>query len=1405
MDESLVDEILDRLAEARRRRDSLNAHHPEYEIQRTIADGRVHNLERASTECTSRNDAYWQSEETLKTLQDRDEMEELKRGMQPRPQSSDAMLPPSNGFASYAGSNLNAFGGHFASDGVMAGQGRTASAPQWGLETHVDHPNDSATPYSASSAEQPSSASLSSPDSTFTRPQKRRRGSVGSTSMRTDHKSKIARPTASPPLTGNTTPTSPDSFDLPDDVPEEMYALFGGDPRKAAQELRESMQEQQAYERMVAIRREQERMDEEYAMSLQNDEDATTHTGSSFGARPGSYSTQTYFDPQGAYNHLPLASSPPPLPLEDPFATGSGSGSGSGAPWNNLQYNTLRAPIKTEPQNNSRASNSHIPQSSAEYITIDDDDDDDDDDDEDLIGLMSPASNNLNSDVVEVDPYTWQPVGQQFGHSHSENRASSSSNNGICGMAQNIFNGTVGFGRDVFSTLSGVTDNLVYGSNAASSSSLLAESNYDTNVLLGNGFLGRGLGHDVKQNLDPEAQRLQDLQRVRYEYLVNDPTKTAGQIKELLENIRPDEDLPPENREGTPDAMTYPLMEHQKLGLAWMKRMEEGSNKGGILADGMGLGKTIQALALMASRRSSNPRRKTTLIVAPVALLKQWEREIQKKLKQTKEHKMSVFILHGSHRYTPWEKLSTFDIVLTTFGSLSTEAALQDRIIKKKRENPNWRPTSKNDNLCLLGDNCYWYRIIVDEAQCIKNKNTRVAVGACRLKAETRFCMTGTPMMNNVGELGSLIQFLKIKPYSEDRKFNTDIGKPLKSQHAKTRDKAMRQLQALLKSMMLRRTKKSEIDGKPILNLKERTTESQHAPFNEDQNAFYRALENRTQLQFNRYLRLGSVGRNYSNILVLLLRLRQACCHPHLIRDFGQAGGVGDVTDDQMLDLAKQLTPDVISRIKDQAAPSDYTSLECPVCMDMADNATIFIPCGHDTCSECFARITDPTSAIAEGDFGERNQETKCPNCRGQITPSKIIDFNTFKKVHMPELCQDKEGGEADERNQDDSDREDDSDSDSDSDDESSKEEIDSKGNLKNFIVDDDAEETTKDEDDSGEDTESKAKQAIKASQGKNKDKSRDKGKGKAKPKVKKTAKTLSELKRQAGSSAKARQKYLRKLAKDWVSSSKVDRVLEILQEIRDRVDPTTSQCEKTIIFSQFTSLLDLLEVPINREGWDYRRYDGIMSPKARNDAVIDFTDRQECRIMLVSLKAGNAGLNLVAASQVIIMDPFWNPYIEEQAIDRAHRIGQQRPVKVHRILVPNTVEDRILALQEKKRTLIENALDENASKSIGRLGVKDLAFLFVSLGTVGKYILRLTWTGCSSVKSTTSGHRLLLRAHSPSGAPRSATTGIIPPSHTLWLRAFPPYSSGLSSRSPSCENINFFAQRTTFLSNSTT
>ncbi len=1273
----------------------------------------------------------------------------------------------SSGFAAYAGSHNNTFGVHPASDGILTGPGQYSAAPPWQSSPLMNHRTNT-TGFTNAEAEL-SSGSVSSPDggSSFpsprlpensVNPKKRHRGSLSLATPSTGNPAKVMRATPSPAMTGTTTPSSLDSFEIPDDP--DFFRLMGGDPKEHIRDMKE---EQKAQEKVIREKREQERRDEELARQLEHEYSDATSGNSSSNSRvipsiPPRDTYQTFLDTQAKFRRpVPLFSSSPPTVQQDLAPASTLPPTKQEQPRPNWLPHT---PVKKE---NVRNPTRRPALSTSDFIDLGSDDELDDD-------IGDPSS-----DLVEVNANIWResggstkphrslpwmentPTNQQsqstsvfgpFPHSNASMQPNQygTSYQGSAGyggtnvynatsngrffspsdpsswshtagqMGQNLVNTVKGAANAAYSlfdnqinsypgTTSGYTSSsFPYGmvGSSINSSNFIDLDNYAPPYQ--NAVQSVLNGHSINVD-DPLNRDLVDKYIDRYNYLTNDPTRTTAEIKSLLENIRPDEDLPPENREGTPDAMKYPLMEHQKLGLAWMMKMEEGSNKGGILADDMGLGKTIQALALMVHRKSPDPNRKTNLIVGPVALMKQWEREIQVKLKQGRENRLTTYILHGSNRQASWEHLKTFDVVLTTFGTLANEIKRKEGIDMAKRANSNWVARTKADQLPLLGDECKWYRVIIDEAQCIKNKNTKASLGACALQAVTRFCMSGTPMMNNVGELYSLIRFLRIKPYNVLERFNKDFTNPLKRESDTGKGKAMQQLQALLKAILLRRTKKSKIDGKPILSLPERTTEAEHAVFDEDEQAFYKALESRTQLQFNKYLRAGTVGRNYSNVLVLLLRLRQACCHPHLIKDFGMSSGVTDLSIADMIKLAKELAPDVVARIKEQGE----SALECPVCMDSSDNATIFIPCGHSTCSECFARISDPSQAIAGGDANEgRNADIKCPNCRGKIILNRIIDHNAFKKAHMPETVG--AGGtdlEADDESA--------SNSDSDSDDE---EEDTDDPTLGGFVVDDAVvSDETESEDEEAEGYRKGKTPFEKSSSKPVKSKKSKKSKGKAKAKEDRPPrKSLAQLKKEGMRNAKARKRYIKRLKREWIPSGKILKTMEILQATQDR-----QEGEKTIIFSQFTSLLDLLEVPIADKGWGYKRYDGSMSSNSRNEAVIEFSDKPDCKIMLVSLKAGNSGLNLVAASQVIIFDPFWNPYIEEQAIDRAHRIGQLRPVMVHRILVPETVEDRILALQEKKRALIEGALDEKASQSIGRLGERELAFLFVRVLSAGR------------------------------------------------------------------------------------
>lgn len=778
----------------------------------------------------------------------------------------------------------------------------------------------------------------------------------------------------------------------------------------------------------------------------------------------------------------------------------------------------------------------------------------------------------------------------------------------------------------------------------------------------------------------------------RYNYLYSDPTRTAEEINKLLESIRSDEDLPPEMRKGTPEDMSATLLEHQKLGLTWLIRQEEGHNKGGILADDMGLGKTIQAISLMVSRKSEDLRHRTTLVLAPVALLQQWEAEIKDKIKPGR--RLSVYRYHGNNATTKtFDFLRQYDVVLTTYGTLGSQWKRWYLWTQAKKNNPHLAPLGPA-KIPLIADGSKWHRVILDEAQNIKNKIANAAKGAYLLQSTYRLCMTGTPMMNNVGELFSLIHFCRIRPFCEWEKFNNEIGKPLglTSSNDTVQKQAMQRLRGLIKATMLRRTKKSTLDGKPLIQLPERIVDDERVEFDDDEEKeFYTRLEKDFQVIIKNFMKKGVLGKKYSNALVLLLRLRQACCHRNLVLFSESANTMTqlDVPIEQALELAKELSEEVVNRIKGLDG-----AFQCPICLDGTENPALLLPCGHPVCSECFTQLRDSNQNNMEGEV----PQVRCPICREVVIPSRITDYTSFKKIHQPELVPPEETSQALVDSETDSD-----DSDSDSDTASATSESDSLGG---FIVNaDEVEEEGTD----GINEDSKDGLLIRQfdSKPKLKTKSKKDKKGKSKEKID-PGKSLAQLKKEGMRNMAARRIYFKQLKKDYKPSAKIVRTIEMLQEIQDE-----HPYEKVLIFSQFTTLLDILTIPLKRGGFTFERYDGSMSSTARASAVERFRRSPNIKILLVSLKAGNAGLNLNCASRVIIMDPFWNPYVEDQAIDRAHRIGQMHDVVVRRVVVPETVEDRILTLQERKKGVINSALDENAVNNIARLGQRELAYLF--------------------------------------------------------------------------------------------
>lgn len=163
----------------------------------------------------------------------------------------------------------------------------------------------------------------------------------------------------------------------------------------------------------------------------------------------------------------------------------------------------------------------------------------------------------------------------------------------------------------------------------------------------------------------------------------------------------------------------------------------------------------------------------------------------------------------------------------------------------------------------------------------------------------------------------------------------------------------------------------------------------------------------------------------------------------------------------------------------------------------------------------------------------------------------------------------------------------------------------------------------------------------------------------------------------------------------------------ELSREITENVGD-----HKVLIFSQFLGMLGLIRTKLKQDKISHVYFDGSSTSRERENAIQEFQNNHDCRVFLISLKAGGIGLNLTAADYVYIVDPWWNPAVEQQAIDRTHRIGQTKNIFAYRLICKDTLEEKMLQLQERKRNLANDLVsDDNAFMK--RLTKDDIAFLF--------------------------------------------------------------------------------------------
>ena len=626
---------------------------------------------------------------------------------------------------------------------------------------------------------------------------------------------------------------------------------------------------------------------------------------------------------------------------------------------------------------------------------------------------------------------------------------------------------------------------------------------------------------------------------------------------------------------------------------------QEQHCRGGILADEMGLGKTIEMLSLMHSHRSElatqasdtrpttvnslprlpkssssvEPAPATTLVVAPMSLLAQWDNEASK---ASKTGSFKSMVYYGSEKAVDLRNLcceanaaSAPNLIITSYGVVLSEFGQVAR---------NGGDRGSHGGIFSLD----FFRVILDEAHFIKNRQSKTAKACYEIAAQHRWVLTGTPIINRLEDLFSLVHFLRVEPWSNFSFWKTFITTPFESGDF---IRALDVVQTVLEPLVLRRTKDMKTpDGEALVPLPARSIVVEELQFSKQEREVYDYIFMRAKRTFNATMEAGTLLKSYTTIFAQILRLRQSCCHPILTRNKSVvaeeedaaaaadiANGLADDMDLQELierftsdseeqDISNRYGAHVLQQIQTETAG------ECPICSEepMIDPAVT--GCWHSACKKCLLSYIDHQK--------EKETLPLCFNCRELINQRDVFEVI---RHDMPNTN------------------------------------------------DDDLYSTT--------------------------------------PNTPSSPPRIS----------------LSRIGND--ASAKIAALTAHLKAIR-----LNSPSTKSVVFSQFTSFLDLIAPALTRAGIPYVRFDGAMTQKARAAVITEFSDSKKGFVMLLSLRAGGVGLNLTAANHVFMMDPWWSFAVEAQAIDRVHRMGQENEVKVVRFVVEGSIEGRMLRIQERKK-----------------------------------------------------------------------------------------------------------------------
>lgn len=418
----------------------------------------------------------------------------------------------------------------------------------------------------------------------------------------------------------------------------------------------------------------------------------------------------------------------------------------------------------------------------------------------------------------------------------------------------------------------------------------------------------------------------------------------------------------PVARAAQPKTITRLLKPFQLEGLNWMVQQEKTQWKGGLLGDEMGMGKTIQAVSLIMS---DYPAGAPTLVVVPPVAMVQWQNEIR----SYTDGKLKVLRYHGlAVKKRSLAFLKDHDVIITSYSTLEAAHRKQTKGFSRRDED------DEDGKVLVKEDSPFhavkFHRVILDEAHNIKTRSSGAAKACFALQADYKWCLSGTPLQNRIGELCSLLRFLEVKPFScymckacgctqlqwtleaTTRQctgcnhrgfdhlslFNLELLNPI-TEYGNTGDgaEAFKKLRLLLERVMLRRVKADHLSS---MELPSKILTINDEFFGEIERDFASSIMRNTTREFDTYVAQGVMLNNYANIFGLLMQMRQVADHPDMILRKDAEGG--------------------------------QNVLVCCICEDPAEDA-IRSACRHDFCRECAKSYVKS--------FSDRGEDPGCPRC----------------------------------------------------------------------------------------------------------------------------------------------------------------------------------------------------------------------------------------------------------------------------------------------------------------------------------------------------------------------------------------------------------------------------------------